>query len=94
MCCLFVILLFFGPRSVIVLWWLFEPARWDFTFNSFLLPFIGFLFLPWTTLMYVLVAPGGLVGLDYLWIGIALIADIASYTGGGVYNRRRRAVAA
>ena len=40
--------------------------------------------------MYLLVAPGGLIGLDFLWIGLAVLADIASYAGGGVYGRRRR----
>jgi hypothetical protein len=88
--CLFLILLLLGPRSVIVIWWLLQPVRWDATYGSFILPFLGFLILPWTTLMYVIVAPGGLVGLDYLWMGLAVLADIASYTGGGVYGRRRR----
>jgi hypothetical protein len=88
--CLFIILLLFGPRTVIVFWWLFQPLRWDATFHAFLLPFLGFLFLPWSTLMYVLVAPGGVVGLDFLWMGLAVLADIASYAGSGVYGRRRR----
>jgi hypothetical protein len=88
--CLFIILLFFGPRTVIAIWWLVQPLRWDATFNSFLLPFLGFLFLPWSTLMYVLVAPGGIVGLDFLWMGLAVLADIASYAGSGVYRSRRR----
>jgi hypothetical protein len=40
--------------------------------------------------MYVLVAPGGIVGLDFLWMGLAVLADIASYAGSGVYRSRRR----
>jgi hypothetical protein len=88
--CLFLILLLLGPRSVIVIWWLVQPLRWDATFDSLIVPFLGFLFLPWTTLMYVIVAPGGLVGLDYLWMGLAVLADITSYGGGRVYSRRRR----
>ena len=91
--CLFLILLLFGPRSVIVVWWLLQPVRWDATFGSFIVPFLGFLILPWTTLMYVIVAPGGLVGLDVLWMGLAVLADIASYTGGGVYGRKRMSTA-
>ena len=43
--------------------------------------------------MYFLVAPGGLVGLDFLWLALALIADIASYAGTGLYGRRRRMAA-
>ena len=92
--CLFVVLLFFGPRSAIALWWIFDPLRFDVTFTSFWLPFLGFLFIPWTTLMYVLVAPGGLNGLDFLWLGLALALDIASYSSGGVYGKRRRTVEA
>jgi hypothetical protein len=92
--CLFLILLLFGPRSVIVIWWLLQPVRWEALFGSFIVPFLGFLFLPWTTLMYVIVAPGGLIGLDLLWMGLAVLADIASYAGGGVYGRRRRMTAA
>jgi hypothetical protein len=92
--CLFLILLLFGPRSVIVIWWLLQPVRWEAVFGSFIVPFLGFLFLPWTTLMYVIVAPGGLIGLDLLWMGLAVLADIASYAGGGVYGRRRRMTAA
>ena len=87
--CLFVVLLFFGPRSAIALWWLFDSFRWDATFSSFWVPFIGFLIAPWTTLMYVLVAPGGVNGFDVVWLGLAIAADIASYTSGGVYGRRR-----
>ena len=87
--CLFLILLAFGPRTAIAIWWLVEPLRWSATFGSFFLPLLGFLFIPWTTLMYVLVAPNGVNGLDYLWLGLAVAADIASYSAGGVYGRRR-----
>ena len=88
--CLFIILLLLGPRAVIAVWWLIAPLRWSAVFGSFLVPFLGFLFLPWTTLMYVLVVPDGVVGLDYLWLALALFADISSYAGGSVYGRRRR----
>ena len=56
--CLFLLLLLFGPRLVGVLWWLFEPVRWNAAFGTVLLPVLGLIFLPWTTLMYLLVAPG------------------------------------
>ena len=53
-----------------------EPTRWALTFQSAVVPIIGFLFLPWTTIMYVLVFPGGIEGLDWLWLGIGLAVDI------------------
>ena len=49
----------------------------------------GFLVLPWTTLMYLLIAPGGVEGFDYLFIALAVLLDVASLSGGGVYGRRR-----
>ncbi|HEX4821898.1 MAG TPA: hypothetical protein VFV00_16960 [Acidimicrobiales bacterium] len=87
--CLFLSLLFLGPRAAIIVYWLGWPARWEVAFSTFIVPFAGFLFLPWTTLMYLLVAPGGVDGFDYLFIGLALLLDVASLTGGGVYGRRR-----
>jgi hypothetical protein len=50
---------------------------------------LGFLFLPWTTLMYVSVAPLGVVGFDWFWIALAVVADIVTYTGGAYGNRDR-----
>ena len=65
MCCLFTTLVLFGPRLGILVWWLIAPARWNAAFETFLWPFLGFLFLPWTTLMYVVVFPGGVTGFDW-----------------------------
>ena len=87
--CLFLSLLLFGPRVVIIFWWIVDPLRWSVAFDSFFLPFLGFLFLPWTTLMYVLVSPGGVEGFDLLWIGLAVAADLASYAGGAIGGRGR-----
>jgi hypothetical protein len=90
MCCVFTILVLLGPRFAGAIWWLVQPARWQLVFQNWLWPLLGIIFLPWTTLMYVIVAPGGINGLwEWLFIGLAVIADIASYTGGGYGNRRR-----
>ncbi len=90
MCCLFTTLVLAGPRRAGVLWWLFQPVRWQAAFNgSWLWPLLGLLFLPWLTLMYVIVAPGGITGFDWVWLGLALVADIASYSGGAYGNRDR-----
>lgn len=94
MCCAFLLLVLLGPRIVGVFWWLFQPMRWQAAFASWaggnlwwIWPILGIIFLPWTTLMYVIVAPGGVVGWDWLWLGLMLVADIASYAGGA--GRRR-----
>ena len=58
-------------------------------FESAIWPILGIIFLPWTTLMYVLLAPGGVTGLDWLWIILSVVADVAMYAGGGYGNRDR-----
>jgi hypothetical protein len=89
MCCAFLSLLLLGPRFFGALWWLVQPARWQAAFTSWgssglwwLWPVLGIVFIPWTTIMYVVVAPGGVTGWDWLWIGLMVVADIASYTSG------------
>ena len=85
--CLVIFALIFSPRIVMVLWWLLDMARWAATFDTPLLPILGFLLAPWTTLMYVLVAPGGVSGFDWLLLGIGVLVDLGSL-GGGAARRR------
>jgi hypothetical protein len=88
--CLFFTTLFLGPRAAILFWWLFDPNRWDRAFDTFIWPVLGVIFLPWTTLMFVAVAPGGNVyGIDWMWLGLAFFVDLASTLGGGYSNRDR-----
>ena len=95
MCCFFTLLVFLGPRIAGIFWWLIQPARWvgateASAFNSWIWPVLGLIFLPWTTLMYVIVAPGGVVGIwEWLFVGLAVVIDIAAYTGGGYGNKDR-----
>jgi hypothetical protein len=39
--------------------------------------------------MWVAVFPGGIIGFDWLLLGLALLVDIGSYTGGGYGNKDR-----
>ncbi|HFQ94003.1 MAG TPA: hypothetical protein ENK32_08345 [Anaerolineae bacterium] len=89
MCCFLTVLVFLGPRLGILVWWLIDPVRWQLAFSSFIWAFLGFLFLPWTTLMWVAVFPGGIIGFDWVLLGLALLVDIGSYTGGGYGNKDR-----
>jgi hypothetical protein len=92
MCCFFTTLLFFGPRLAFLIYWLLPYGRVKVTavFNTWFWPLLGLIFLPWTTLMYVIVADigGGLVWFDWIWVGLAFLADIAGYVG-GARNRER-----
>ena len=76
---------------MLLMFWLARPARMDATFGTFILPCLGFLILPFTTLMYVLLwAPGvGIQGLDWVWLILAALLDIASIGSAGAANRNR-----
>jgi hypothetical protein len=90
-CCLFASVLAGAPRIAFLVYWLFRPNAVTVAFSSFLWPLLGFLFLPWTTLTYVLVFPGGIVWFDWLFLGLAVALDIGSYGGGAYSNKRRTA---
>ncbi len=77
--CLLVLLATIAPRVAAVLYWLIEPARWDRAFDgSWIWPVLGIIFLPITTIVWVLVATNGVTGLDFLWLGIAVFLDVGS----------------
>ena len=87
--CLFILTLLLGPRIAIVLWWILEPGRFDDAFNSFVWPLLGLVFLPWTTLMFMIGWSwgGGLNGWDWLFIGFGALADFGTYASGSFRNR-------
>jgi hypothetical protein len=84
---MFTILVFLGPRIAAPIWWLVQPVRWNAAFSNILWPILGIIFVPWTTIMYVLVSPAGVTGLDWLWLGLGLLADVGWWAGGGFRKR-------
>jgi hypothetical protein len=90
-CCAIAILGLIGPRALIIFWWLVDPARWSVTFGgSPVLPVLGLLFLPWTTVMYVLFwTVGGLSFFGWLVVALAFVLDIGTWGGGFFGNRER-----
>ena len=87
--CFFLSLLLLGPRFVLFIWWLVNPAAWNLVFDTYLLPVLGIVFLPWTTLMFVFLGVGGITGFEWVWMGLAVAADFFSYAGGAVGGRGR-----
>jgi len=47
---------------------------------------LGLIFVPWTALMYVIIFP--LNGWDWIWLGLGIAADVASYVG-SYHNRKQ-----
>lgn len=79
------------PRVIGIFWWLTDSARWTQAFGSgVLIPALGILFLPWTTLMYLFFwKDGGIDLLGWIVIFIAFVGDIGTYGGGWLGNRDR-----
>jgi len=88
MCCVLALLAFFGPRLVIFLLWLLTNYM-SRAFDAFLLPFLGFVFLPWTTIAFAIAQNefGGPNGIGLLLIIVGFLADIG-VLGGGARSRR------
>jgi hypothetical protein len=87
-CCVLILLAFFTPRIVLFLMWIFTNYL-SRAYDSFLLPFLGFLFLPATTLAYAIAQNefGGVNGLGLVVVLIGLAVDIG-LLGGGARQRR------
>lgn len=78
-------------RIMLLMVWIARPVMMDAAFGSFIIPCLGWIFLPFTTLMYVFLKQGvgTIQGLDWLWLLLAVILDIASIGASAVSNRNR-----
>ena len=89
MCCFFTALIFLGPRFAFLVYWLIRPLKITAAFANFNFPFLvsllGLIFLPWTVLIYVMIFP--LNGYDWVWLGLGIFADVASYVS-SYHNRK------
>ncbi len=83
------LMLLMGPRLVIFLTWLFT-GYFGRAYASNLWPFLGFLFLPYTTLCYAIAANslGGLNGLGMAVFILGILLDFG-VLGGGASRRRK-----
>jgi hypothetical protein len=87
--CLLALMSAFAPRLVFLIVWIARPAYVDAVFDTFIFPLLGVIFLPFTTLIWVLLdaPPVGVAGADWLWIVLAVLLDLTHY--GSAYTQRR-----
>ena len=85
--CLLAFSIAVAPRLVLILAWIFSD-RWQIVWqNDWVMPLLGIIFLPFTTIMYMLAwqpaGPGGanIEGWDWMWILLGLILDISKWMG-------------
>jgi hypothetical protein len=88
--CLFVLIALLSPRLAVALMWIFTP--WvDRAFGPVIWPILGVIFLPLTTLLYVILwntGGRGVTGWEWIFVILAVFGDIASH---GVSSRQRNA---
>lgn len=77
--CLMAFAIAAAPRLVLILAWIFSD-RWAQVWDSWFWPLLGIIFLPYTTVMYMLaVGPTGIVGWDWMWIALGLLLDVMKW---------------
>lgn len=92
--CLLLIIFLAFPRIALVLMFLFSNYL-ERAYHGLLLPVLGFLFVPLTTLVYAWMANTGrpVAGLNLIILIVAVVVDLGGLGGGGTYRRRREVIA-
>jgi hypothetical protein len=82
--CLVVLFAFISPRLALFVLFLFSDLL-SRAFDSWILPFLGFFLLPWTTLAYAAmwgVGSDKVSGFEWFVVVLAFVVDIGSYMRG------------
>ncbi len=87
--CLLVIAMLMFPRLILFLMWLFSNVL-QRAYQNMLIPLLGFIFLPITTIVYAWLVTNGmpLQGFNILLLVLAVLLDAGSH-GSATYYRRR-----
>jgi hypothetical protein len=80
--CLLAIIGFFSPRLLLIILWIFTNFV-DRAFDSWIVPALGLVFAPITTVVYVLVYSPvlGVSALGWVFVFFGVIADLGAYSG-------------
>jgi hypothetical protein len=88
--CFVVLFALISPRLALFLTWVFND-RLSVAFDTWLWPMLGFFLLPWTTLVwtYAYAPVRGVSGLGWVFVIIALLADLGVIGSAGRERRDR-----
>ncbi len=89
--CLVVLIALIFPRLAIFLVWLFGDYL-ENAYLTFLWPFLGFIFMPYTTLAYAAAVNenGGVSGIWLLLLIFAVLADLSSNGSSAAAKKHKR----
>jgi hypothetical protein len=83
--CLLALLALISPRLVLFLLWIFSDVL-SRAFDSWIIPLLGFILLPWTTLAYAAFWEWGsghhVAGFEWFFVVLAFLIDLGSYGQG------------
>jgi hypothetical protein len=82
--CILVLFALISARLALIIMWIFTDDL-SRAYESWIIPFIGFFLLPWTTLAYAAFWVTGSRGVnDFEWfiVILAFLADVSSLAGG------------
>jgi hypothetical protein len=83
--CLLALLALISPRLVLFLLWIFDDLL-SRAYDSWIVPFLGFFLLPWTTLTYAAFWDWGagreVTGFEWFFVVLAFVIDLGSYGAG------------
>jgi hypothetical protein len=87
--CLLVLFAFISPRLALFGMFLFSDLL-SRAFDSWMIPFLGFFLLPWTTLAYAAfwsIGTNGVAGFEWFFVVLAFAVDLGSWAN---RNQARR----
>ena len=88
--CLFAVFAGIFPRLALFIVWLARPALVSAAFDTWIVPLLGIIFLPFATLMYVILyTPGrGLTGGEWFWVVLAGLLDVGHWVASASQRRQ------
>ncbi len=90
--CLLVLIGGIFPRLAVFIIWVARPEKVDAAFDTWIWPLLGIIFLPFATLIYLILwRAGGLDGWDWFWVAVAAFFDLAHWGTSAASRRQVRA---
>lgn len=88
--CFIALLALLSPRVALFAIWIFSDLL-SRAFESWIVPFLGFFLLPWTTLAYAAMwsSSDRVYGFEWFIVGLGFLFDLASWTSGERGRRGR-----
>jgi len=88
--CLFALFAGIFPRLGLFIVWIARPALVNAAFDTWIVPLLGIVFLPFATLIYVILyTPGiGLSAWGWFWVVFAAVLDVGHWVASATQRRQ------